>query len=436
MGGLSTTGALGLEERMNPQGRVRLAACSDALVVAIAASLPWSTSATSILIGLWLIALAPTLQLAALRRAVFTPAGGLPVTLWLFAGIGMLWAGASWSERIHGLGGFHKLLAIPLLLMQFRATERGKWVFIAYVGSCTALLVLSVVFVLWPSLSWPVRSPGVPVKDYIAQSEEFVLCAFALMPIALAALRRRLFAAVGLGGLALLFLADVFYIATGRTALVIIVALISLLALRQLNWKAGIGLLLGSAGLLIAVWLSSSYLREQVANVATEVNLYQTENVRTRAGERIEFWKKSISFVAAAPVIGHGTGAIDELFRRSAEGQSGVSALASTNPHNETLTVAIQLGLIGVIVLYAMWIAHLLLFRNGGLAAWVGLIVVIENMIGSLFNSHLSDFTQGWTYVFGVGVAGGMVLRDRNRPSDLLIGERCVKDCAAAARRC
>jgi hypothetical protein len=28
-----------------------------------------------------------------------------------------------------------------------------------------------------------------------------------------------------------------------------------------------------------------------------------------------------------------------------------------------------------------------------------------------MFNSHLFDFTQGWTYVFGVGVAGGMVLR-------------------------
>jgi O-antigen ligase len=30
-----------------------------------------------------------------------------------------------------------------------------------------------------------------------------------------------------------------------------------------------------------------------------------------------------------------------------------------------------------------------------------------------LFNSHLFDFTQGWIYVFGVGVAGGMILRGR-----------------------
>ncbi len=41
------------------------------------------------------------------------------------------------------------------------------------------------------------------------------------------------------------------------------------------------------------------------------------------------------------------------------------------------------------------------------LVAWFGLVVVVQNIIGSLFNSHLFDFTQGWAYVFGVGVAAG-----------------------------
>jgi hypothetical protein len=30
-----------------------------------------------------------------------------------------------------------------------------------------------------------------------------------------------------------------------------------------------------------------------------------------------------------------------------------------------------------------------------------------------LFNSYLFEFTLGWVYVFGVGVLGGMVLRQR-----------------------
>jgi glycosyltransferase involved in cell wall biosynthesis len=32
-------------------------------------------------------------------------------------------------------------------------------------------------------------------------------------------------------------------------------------------------------------------------------------------------------------------------------------------------------------------------------------------MVGSLFNSFLFDFTEGWLYVLGVGVAAGMVRR-------------------------
>ncbi len=38
--------------------------------------------------------------------------------------------------------------------------------------------------------------------------------------------------------------------------------------------------------------------------------------------------------------------------------------------------------------------------------AWFGFVVVAQNILGSLFNSHISDFTQGWLYVIGVGVLG------------------------------
>jgi hypothetical protein len=41
------------------------------------------------------------------------------------------------------------------------------------------------------------------------------------------------------------------------------------------------------------------------------------------------------------------------------------------------------------------------------------LVVVTQNIIGSLSGSYLFAFTQGWIYVFGVGVAGGMVRRLR-----------------------
>jgi hypothetical protein len=36
-------------------------------------------------------------------------------------------------------------------------------------------------------------------------------------------------------------------------------------------------------------------------------------------------------------------------------------------------------------------------------------------MVSSLFNSHLFDFHEGWMYVLGVGIAGGMTLAARPR---------------------
>jgi O-antigen ligase len=55
------------------------------------------------------------------------------------------------------------------------------------------------------------------------------------------------------------------------------------------------------------------------------------------------------------------------------------------------------------------------LWRGDGLAAGIGLLVVVQNIFTSLFNSHLFDFHEGWMYVLGVGVAGGIVLKTGSR---------------------
>jgi hypothetical protein len=111
--------------------------------------------------------------------------------------------------------------------------------------------------------------------------------------------------------------------------------------------------------------------------------------------------------------MGHGTGSIRDQFRRTAVVDIGPASLGVANPHNQTLAIAIQLGLLGGVALFGMWIAHIMLFRGGGFAAWIGLVIVTQNIVGSLFNSHLADFTQGWSYVVGVGVTAGFVFRDR-----------------------
>ncbi|MEJ2378724.1 MAG: hypothetical protein P8Y71_26210 [Pseudolabrys sp.] len=40
--------------------------------------------------------------------------------------------------------------------------------------------------------------------------------------------------------------------------------------------------------------------------------------------------------------------------------------------------------------------------------------MVTQNVVGSLFNSFLFDYTEGWLYVIGFGVVAGMYLRERD----------------------
>lgn len=136
-------------------------------------------------------------------------------------------------------------------------------------------------------------------------------------------------------------------------------------------------------------------------------------------GSRLEYWRKSLRFVAEAPLIGHGTGSIRGLFA-SAAANAEIDPLRGEivgNPHNQTLSVAVQWGVVGVLILYALWFAHLSMFRGEGLPSWIGMLVVVQNMLSSLLNTHLFDFTSGWIYVRGVGVAGGMALAAKRTPN-------------------
>lgn len=387
---------------------------ADGLAAAVAASLPWSTSATGVLIALWLVAALAVLDLPSLRTEAFSLPGGLPLLLVLMAMAGLCWGDAPLSERFHGLEPFLRLLMIPVLFAQFRRSDRGMWVGWAVLASAVALLTASFGMVLL-NLGDLGHGYGVPVKDYITQSGLFALCGFALFDVAVGRwVERQWIAAAACFVLAALFIADIAYVTTGRTTLVVIPALFLLwgvyhLTPKQLGLFVVAGLVLGAA-----VWTTSAYVRMRVTGIAAEITEFKETGKETSAGSRLSFWTNSLRVVEEAPVFGHGTGTITEMFRRLA-GPEG--AATATNPHNQILAVAIQLGIVGAALLLAMWGAHWWLFYQPGLAAWIGLTAVTQNIVSSLFNSHLMDFTQAWIYVFAIGVFGGIV---RRKPSDAL----------------
>jgi O-antigen ligase len=397
----------GLDVSLADARRLVLPRIADGLAVAVAVFLPWSTSAVGILVALWLVACLPMLDVTALRRELASAAGALPVLLAVLAVVGISWADATWAERLHGVEPFLRLLMIPILFVQFRRSANGTWVGAGFLASVTVLLATSLAMVALGIQRGPY--PGVPVKDYVSQSGMFVLCGFVLADIAIDRLRAgRRGAAAASAALALLLFMDVAYVVSSRTTLVVIPVLYAVWGLHRFSGRRLAGFLLAGLAAAAAVWIAAPKVGERLAQIPAEIASSRATGAVTSSGSRLGFWQNSLTALLEAPVFGHGTGTIATTFSRLADPGTGSTA---TNPHNEILAVGIQLGGVGIAVLLAMWAVHWRMFLHPGPAAWIGLAAVTQNIVGSLFNSHLMDFTQSWLYVFAVGVHGGMLLQ-------------------------
>jgi O-antigen ligase len=355
----------------------------------------------------------PTIRWQAFYESLRAPASFLPLAFFALAIVGLFWTEDTWPVGIQGLLPVSKLLAVPLLLYHYERSQRGHWVLFAFLASCVLLMGLSWVtyFADWKSSS-PGALAGVPVRNYIDQSHEFALCLFVMAPLLLsfAANGHRAwtiaFAAVMLG-----FYFDMRYVATSRTAFVYFPILLILFAAKYLSRRRAIYFLMFAAVVEFAVLFTSPYMRDRVGRTVQDYKVDRDTNAATSNGLRLAYWRVSIRSISEAPVFGHGTGSTRQLFSREAEGKSGEWSNIIRNPHNQTLYVAIQWGVLGCLILYAMWYFHLQLFRESLLASWIGLVIVVQNFISSLLNSHLFDFHEGWIYVLGVGVAGGIAAR-------------------------
>jgi O-antigen ligase len=384
---------------------------TDIVAVLLAASLPWSTSLVGIFAVALIVVMLPTIDASDFIASLKRPICAAPVALFLLALVGTLWSDARWGMRFYAVAPTAKLLLLPLLFYHFGRSQRGLWVLVAFLASCIALLAMSFVVAYVPGLTLKAKyydSPGIFVKNYIDQSQEFALCALVLAYPVLSLLRERRFVpAFLLFAISMGFLANMVFVIVSRTALVTMPIMLAAFGLVHLRWRTNVMILATVVVLAGLAWVASPPLQEKITSIGQEYELYKKGSI-TSVGERLEFWRKSLVFFTEAPVVGHGTGSTEGLFEKAAAGQTGIAAEVIRNPHNQTLNVAVQWGVLGIIALYAMWLAHLLMFRGEGLFNWIGLLVVVQNIFTSLFNSHIFDFHEGWMYVIGVGVAGGV----------------------------
>jgi O-antigen ligase len=392
------------------------------VALATVASVPFSTSATSILVPVLAAMAIPLLAWSDLRAEIARPRSGLPILLSFLGIAGLLWSDADWHDRINGLGPFMRFLLLPIFAVYFQRSGTGVNALYTFLIACGVILVISLTAFWFPQVTfWRPGYPVVPFKDATTQSLECGLCAFGLVsclsearPFTLTA--RSAFASL----LALLFVADIIYVATSRTELVAILVTLPLLAIRRWGGRGIAGSIICLVLISVAAWYSSANIRERVRHGFWEYQRYESLDQGTSIGARLEFWRRSIVIMSQAPLAGHGTGSIEHAFAATAiPGQEWIGTshqtgthvartMVTPNPHNQTFAVGIQLGLIGIAVLYAMWAAQYWNFRGPRIVDTLGLVVIIQFVIGSIFYSYLFDFTEAWIFVLALAILYGM----------------------------
>lgn len=384
---------------------------SSFAALAAIASLPWSTSATGIFIALWLGLFLFLVDWRDWLNEVGKPRSLYALMVLSISLVALFWSMGTARDCQGALSAVGKFAALPFIILYFRKDRRlAARAMAIFLISLTCLLAVSWISYflrLGPSRIFSMLDRGVPVKDWIAQTSFFLMAAFFLAHLALNALQEgRAAKALGTAGLGLLFLANTAVIHTSRTGLVVAPVLILLFVIQCFGIKRG-----ALAGLVLAIlasvllWTSSTQIRDRLATAFSEVQQYEESREANSAGYRLEWYRQSAGLVAAAPVLGYGLGSIRAVLDKAARESQMPEIFATANPHNQFLWMALQTGLVGTCALLAMWAAHAFAFASTSLAARLGLGLVVQNIVSSLFNSHLTDFTQGWTYMIGTGIA-------------------------------
>lgn len=204
----------------------------------------------------------------------------------------------------------------------------------------------------------------------------------------------------------------------GRTGQLIFILLAILLLLQRFRWKQRlIGIVvLGIMFSGISCFSNgfSSRLKLTKENIDS---YYHNGNNTTSVGQRLDFLKTSLLLCAERPVFGHGTGSFTKEYKRLSQ---ELNTYPTDNPHNEYLSIGVQLGLAGIIsylyLLLTQWRCSFKLPTNE--YKWLAQGFVVTMAIGSLANSMIMDSLEGHFFAYFSAVLFAPLDRsaDENHP--------------------
>jgi O-antigen ligase len=369
-----------------PEKLANYAGYSAALLLATSYFSTSLSTIMSIIIGvLWLL----TAQYKGLPNILRQcPVAAWSLALFVFFIIGLAYSSAAQNDGLSMLKKYRELIFIPVLIPLLRQERHRKWAWKAFI--LMSLLTLMGSFLMEIGILGSEKQHDPSIKSRITHSIFIAFFAFFCLHRILDDTTFR-WAFIALFCVSL---GDLFFVVQGRTGQLIIIGLILLFTFQRLG---NIGRLVTLAIIILslALFISSSEKANRILEGVDNTQAYLKPAPKQKLssmGLRYSFWNNSLKLIAEKPLFGHGTGSFSKEYQRIAVGERRMT----NNPHNEFLMVAVQLGLVGLLLYCGFFFSQ----YQGAMALpgadkWLAQGLLLSLVITSLFNTPFLDHTEG-----------------------------------------
>ncbi len=207
--------------------------------------------------------------------------------------------------------------------------------------------------------------------------------------------------------LGLLYILNIVFITDGRSGYAVLGLGLLILFCWNASWKYRVLIL---AGLFVAGGLAFGVSPRMQGKVMAGVTQWISESESaqlTNFGSRRVFYQNSLEILQEHWLLGVGTGGFAEAYGEHVSKKYDASdwrALHTTDPHNQYLSVAIQQGLVGV-MLFLVWLAAIAREReSSGNHHQLAIAILAGWCVTSLFSSHFRTFAEGHLLATFLGV--------------------------------
>ncbi len=315
------------------------------------------------------------------------PVAAWSLLIFLCFVVGLSYGNASQSDAWVMLSKYREFALIPILIVFLRSQQNRNWTWNAFIAASILTLLLSILM-HFGILDTPEQGPS--WKSRITHSLFMAFFAFYCIHNAYDGKRFSLTYWV----LFLSALFNIFFIVEGRTGQLIVMALIALFAFQRTKMK---GRVLTSLILIVFIGLFIGYsdkanrINEGFANTKAYLQEHP-EQTDSSMGLRYTFWKYSLKLIEEKPLIGHGTGSFSQEYQRIAKNEG----LTAKHPHNESLLITVQLGLLGLIPYLGFMISQYECAQKLSTPdKWLAQGLLVSLLVISCFNSPFYDHTEG-----------------------------------------